>query len=104
MTHVCIGLDFLFTEKKKKKRVYAEYLGNKLPRIEGGAVKLKEGEEKGVCFAVNTAEYCSSNTEALSTTIKNYIDSEIKVDMTAEQERYQSLVAKVRMRKNGKTC
>ncbi len=76
-------------------RVYAEYLGNKLPRIENGAVKLKEGDEKSLCFAVNTAEYCSSNTEALSTTIKNYVDADTKVDMSAEQERFQALVAKV---------
>jgi hypothetical protein len=79
-------------------RVYSDYLMSKLPRVEpgGGAVKLKEGEEKTVCFVINTAEYCTSNVEALAETVKNHIASDMasRVEMANEQDRFQTVVAR----------
>jgi hypothetical protein len=79
-------------------RVYSDYLMSKLPRVEpgGGAVKLKEGEEKTVCFVINTAEYCTSNVEALAETVKNHIaaDMAARVEMANEQDRFQTVVAR----------
>ncbi len=78
-------------------RIYSDYLIGKLPRLEtGGAIKLKEGDEKTVCFVINTAEYCTSNVEALAETVKNHIDPTMagKVEMAVEQDRFQTVVAR----------
>lgn len=51
----------------------------------------------GADKAVLPTRYCSSNTEALATTVRAHLEEEgAKSDMAAEQERFQSLVAKAR--------
>lgn len=79
-------------------RHYGDYLMGKLPRQleSNNPVKLKDGEEKTLCFVVNTAEYCTSNVEALTEQIRQGIETELvsKVDLSAEQDRFQTVVAR----------
>ena len=96
-TSLSRGLAFLQISEifRNYLKQYADYLMGKLPK-QSEALKLKEGEEKTICFVINTAEYCTSNVEALADTIRQHIDEEYqgKVNMSVEQDRFQTLVAR----------
>lgn len=82
---------------RKQLQQYGDHLLSKLPRSLDGVVKLRDGDEKTICFVINTAEYSASNVEALATTVKQHMDPTLvdKVDsMAAEQDRFQTVVAR----------
>ena len=82
---------------RKQLRQYGDFLMNKLPRSLDGAVKLRDGDEKNVCFVINTAEYSGSNVEALEATVKQQIDVDLadKVEsMAPETDRFHNVVAR----------
>jgi hypothetical protein len=89
-----LKISHLFREQLK---IYSDFILGKLPRSLDGPVKLKEGDEKIICFVINTAEYCTSNVEALSETIKQHLDQEYLgkfVEFASEQDRFQTVVAR----------
>lgn len=72
-------------------RSYGDYLMGRV-----SSANSAPDAEKVVCFAINTSEYCSGNTEKLGETIQQRIEPEwaTKVDFAAEGERFQTVVAR----------
>ena len=103
MMDTCVSLSrgraFLKISQLFRKQLgrYGDHLTGKLPASLEGVVKLRDGDEKTVCFVINTAEYIGSNVEALETTVRQHIEVELasKVEsMATEKDRFQTIVAR----------
>ena len=94
------GLTFLSLTKEFKACMfqYAEMLRARCPPITGSGtsiVKLGAGAEVGICYLVNTGEYCAEVVPQLEQMIQQKILSSLsnKVDLQSEVDIFTDLVA-----------
>ncbi|CAM9440950.1 unnamed protein product, partial [Phaeothamnion confervicola] len=107
-TKLTTGQTFFNLHKEFKAclRSYANYLRSKLPTPQpvtggggaggggggsggsGSTLRIAEGSEVGVCYVINTAEYCAEILPQLEEMIRNKIEPSYKdsIDMRAEQD------------------
>ena len=104
-------LFLLYRTFQSTLRKYAKILAGKYPLTLSGATaaiiggltggantvyRIAPGEEKTVCYVIDTCEYCSETVEALQDLIADKIEQKYKskIDMSGEQEAFQDVTAK----------
>ncbi len=104
-------LFLLYRAFQNTLRKYAKVLAGKFPSTLSGAAaaiiggltggsnavyRIPPGEEKTVCYVIDTCEYCSDTVEALQDLIADKIEEKYKskIDMSGEQEAFQDVTAK----------
>lgn len=104
-------LYLLYCAFQNTLRKYAKVLAGKYPSTLSGAAaaiiggltggsnavyRIPPGEEKTVCYVIDTCEYCSDTVEALQDLIADKIEEKYKskIDMSGEQEAFQDVTAK----------